>query len=448
MKDRNTETQRTQRDSEISVSLCLCVEIFEFTTMADFPTDRWICMKSFSLIAITFLAVSFSAFSEVTQPPAPTGPYAVGTLSRHLVDNARLETFTDAPDDHRELMIQVWYPAEDTEDKETVPYLPANLDVRRAIFAQLMLPPAKVDELMGPWRTRSVEGATVSAKQNQYPVVLFSHGFGGFRTQNVAQMEELASQGYIVVSIDHTFCAAIVEFPGGRLVPFAPSLRTAQTKPRDEVDKIFDGLAQLWGADASFVIDELEKINASNDDPLAGGLDLGRIGMFGHSFGGATSLQMCAKDARVKCGIDMDGLAYGDARREGVKQPVMIMHIVRDVADPALLALGNITEEQYFEIVKKMESEFDFIAKSAPEGYILTMRQMNHYNFSDFPYIAELSPFRKSLVGDIAPDRGGKIINDYVLAFFGKYLMNQDAPSLGAGALREPEVKLMVYPRP
>lgn len=404
---------------------------------------RW--KQKMALCIVSLFYFSGYAFAEVTQPPAPTGPYAVGTMSRHLVDDARLETFTDAPDDHRELMIQVWYPAEGTEGKETASYLPANPEVRRAMFAQVMIPPAKVDELMGAWRTRSVEGAAVSSKQKQYPVVLFSHGFGGFRMQNVAQMEELASHGYVVVSIDHTFCAAVVEFPDKRIVRFAPSLMAAQTKPRDEVDKIFDGLALLWGADASFVIDELDKINASADDPLAGRLDLTRLGMFGHSFGGATSLQMCAKDARVKCGIDMDGLAYGDARREGVKQPVMIMHVVRDVADPMLLAQGKLTEEQYFEIVKKMESEFDFIAKSAPAGYILTMSHMNHYNFSDFPYIAELSPFSKSLIGDIAPARGAKIINDYVLAFFGKYLMSAGDGMLTPDVAHPAEVKFKKF---
>lgn len=398
------------------------------------------------VIAVS-LVTAVDAFTEVTQPPAPTGPYAVGTVSRHLVDTARLENFTDAPDDHRELMVQFWYPAEGTEGKETVPYLPTNPDVRRALFAQLMMPPAKVDETMGTWHTRSVEGAAVSSKQKQYPVVLFSHGFGGFRTQNVSQMEELASQGYIVVAIDHAFCAAVVEFPEGRLVKFAPSLMAAQTKPRDEVDKTFDGLALLWGADASFVIDELEKINAAKADPLTGRLDLGRIGMFGHSFGGATSLQMCAKDARVKCGIDMDGLAYGDARREGVKHPAMIMHVVRDVADPALLAMSKMTEADYFALVKKMEADFDMIAKSAPDGYIVTISHMNHYNFSDFPYIAELSPVSKSLIGDISPADGTKIINGYVLAFFGKYLQGAGDGLLAPDAPQPEQVTFVAYNR-
>lgn len=401
--------------------------------------------RNTALLIASFVCFSGYVFAEVTQPPAPTGPYSVGTLSRHLVDEARPETFTEATDDHRELMIQFWYPAEATEGTETAPYLPANPEVRRAMFAQVMMPPARVDETMGTWRTRSVEGASVATAQPKYPVVIFSHGFGGFRTQNISQMEELASRGFIVVAIDHTFCAAAVEFPGGRVVPFADEFKQRQDPDREAVDKQYDGLALLWAADASFVLDELERINGSDGDPLAGRLDLERIGMFGHSFGGATSGQMCLRDPRVKCGINMDGRPYGDARKEGVRQPFMVMRVVRDKADPALLAMGGITEEQYFAIVKAMNAELDMIAQSAPEGYMLTISDMDHFNFSDFPYIAELSPVRKSLVGDIDPARGGKIIMDYLLAFFGKYLMNEDAPSLAAGAAHPEEVAFTAY---
>lgn len=93
----------------------------------------------------------------------------------------------------------------------------------------------------------------------------------------------------------------------------------------------------------------------------------------------------------------------------------------------------------------EVELGFHLLDESAPEGYILTMRHMNHYNFSDFPYIAELSAFSKSLVGDIAPDRGAKIISDYVLAFFGKYLMGAGDGLLAPDATPPAEVAVKTF---
>jgi len=93
----------------------------------------------------------------------------------------------------------------------------------------------------------------------------------------------------------------------------------------------------------------------------------------------------------------------------------------------------------------EVELGFHLLDESAPEGYILTMRHMNHYNFSDFPYIAELSPFSKSLVGDIAPARGGKIINDYVPAFFGKYQQSARDTLLAPDATHPEEVTFAAY---
>ncbi len=392
------------------------------------------------------IAMMGQAFAEIIQPPAPTGPFAVGTESRRMVDEKRPEAFTDAADDHRELMVQFWYPAEGTEGKETTTYLPANPQVRAAMFAQLMIPAKRVDEEIMPWRTKSVQGADVSMLKGKFPVVLFSHGFGGYRGQNLSQMEELASRGYVVVSIEHTFCASAVEFPDGRIVYFDDEFKQKPNPDREALDKRYDELARLWAADASFVIDQLEKINATKGDAFAGKLDLDKIGMFGHSFGGATSGEMCLKDARVKCGINMDGRPYGDSRVQGVKQPFMVLCMVRGAEpSPMLLAQAGITKEVYMAIVAQMMGEYENIMRTTPEGYMAQMTHVDHFNFSDFPYISELSPVRKMVVGDIDPVRGGKIINGYVVEFFGKYLKGESAPMLAESAKHEAEVTFSVY---
>src|SRR4051794_29755096 len=64
---------------------------------------------------------------------APTGPYKVGTVSRHFVDKTRDEFFADDPAARRELMVQFWYPADVTGDAKLAPYL-AHSDVQLTDF--------------------------------------------------------------------------------------------------------------------------------------------------------------------------------------------------------------------------------------------------------------------------------------------------------------------------
>ena len=146
--------------------------------------------------------------------------------------------------------------------------------------------------------------------QSRRPVVVFSPGFGVPRGLGSIMVAELASRGYVVVTVDHTYEAVGVEFPGGRLA--------VQTLPQGSYALL---ARQARVADVRFVLDELGRL-ARGQNPDAAGrrlprglgdvLDLTRIGAFGHSAGGITSADVMDVDARVKAGIDMDGtLAYG-----------------------------------------------------------------------------------------------------------------------------------------
>ena len=123
-------------------------------------------------------------------------------------------------------------------------------------------------------KSHSFMDLQLSDSENHYPILLFSHGFNGFRNQNTFQVEELASQGYIVLSIDHTFDAAATVFPGGR---------TAYVQPINLTDE-GDSHIKLWEEDVSFVLNQIEKLNENDETGFfTGRLDTSRIGMFGHS---------------------------------------------------------------------------------------------------------------------------------------------------------------------
>ena len=137
----------------------------------------------------------------------------------------------------------------------------------------------------------------------------------------------MASQGYIVLSIDHTFDAAATVFPDGR---------TAYVQPINLTDE-GDSHIKLWEEDVSFVLNQIEKLNQNDETGFfTGRMDTSRIGMFGHSYGGATAAQILAKDSRVKAAINMDGTLYGEIFPEsGIGKPFLLMSAEEpDEADP------------------------------------------------------------------------------------------------------------------
>ena len=81
------------------------------------------------------------------------------------------------------------------------------------------------------------------------------------------------------------------------------------------------------GKGCSFVLNELEKLNKNDRKNLfINRMDLNQIGMFGHSYGGATAVQMLMKDDRIKAAVNMDGTLYGEKIEEtGVEKPLMIL---------------------------------------------------------------------------------------------------------------------------
>ncbi|MDY6896866.1 MAG: hypothetical protein SWZ49_02155, partial [Cyanobacteriota bacterium] len=121
--------------------------------------------------------------------PKPSGDYPVGTTSYYFTDPKREEIYTEEPDDHRELMVKVWYPSKQVLGVKHAPYFNQSL---------------AVDDSLGAILTNSIANAPVARTQSNYPVLLFSHGFASLPEFNTINVEELASQGYIVATINHT----------------------------------------------------------------------------------------------------------------------------------------------------------------------------------------------------------------------------------------------------
>ena len=192
----------------------------------------------------------------MTYDPFARGPFPVGVRTVELIDAAR---------DDRVLTTEVWYPAspadegrdvaKDTRDSyQLLPGFPAN------------------------WQL-AVRDAVASREGAPYPMIVFSHGFGGHRRQSTFFCTHLASHGYVVVAPDHLGNTIHDMIAGAGATPYQTYQRAVVPRPMD----------------VSFAIDQL----------LAGlpevpAVDPGRLGVAGHSFGGWTALASSCRDRRLR----------------------------------------------------------------------------------------------------------------------------------------------------
>ena len=260
-------------------------------------------------------AVASTAPLQLTLP-APTGPDQIGTVSLHLVQTGRPDPWV--PGRTRELMISLTYPARHADRYPVAPYMQAG--AWQAFEQSISLSSVLVPQ------TAAHEGAPVDGRAGGLPVILYSPPSGGDRSFNTVLVQDLASRGYVVVTVDDTYSDGEVEFPNGlvarRILPEDPTdqLATADVAERDK--------------DVRFVLDELTALDhgANPDaehralpDGLRGGLDLNEVGMFGMSEGGATAAATMLDDTRIKAGINLDGSLRGPVVTAGLHRPFMLL---------------------------------------------------------------------------------------------------------------------------
>ena len=362
----------------------------------------------------------------------PTGSYEIGTKTYHFIDEKRPEAYIDNPEAHRELMVQLWYPAETGSKEPTAPYITHSKELASGLVLTRPFP-ASLFEYLGLVKTHSHQGAMLSREQTAWPLLIFSHGMDQFRGQNTFQMEELASHGYIVAAIDHTYDAAATVFPDGR---------TALSRSQlDEGLSVLDKHIPLWVEDVKFVLDKMEKFNdGDSEDHFRGAIDMERIGMIGHSYGGATAMQILMEDERVKAGINMDGGLYGKpAPKEGLSKPFMFMKA--DDADQYLQAAkeqSDISMDIFKQVWDELERRTTLAMTDG--GYSLMIPHTNHMSYTDFPLY---SPLMKEKGENVRFNH--QRINDVSLTFFNNYVKGDHSITMEEISKRYPEINLIKH---
>lgn len=368
------------------------------------------------------------------QLPEPTGPYQVGTTSLHLVDRSRHDPLVPSRP-YRDLMASVFYPARDTAHHPVAPQLlpGAAAHFATGITVQDDGLPTKGIGWAGI-RTRAHENAPVDRRAGALPVVLYSPGLGDDRTWNTAAAEDLASRGYAVVTIDHTYEASEVEFPGGRVVDSVLPRLARQTKnPIPLLRKLMAARVE----DTKFVLDQLSDVDRHGS--LAGALDLHRIGMFGHSAGGFTAAETMHEDPRIAAGLNMDGtMAFSQDDGDGSNPSPVVQHGL----DRPFVLMGSKTDDHYTQA-----SWSQFWTNDRGWKRDLLLRGSEHASFTDAESIVPqlvghclMSPDAATgTVGFVRPDRAVANTRAYVAAFFDRWLRHRDDHLLDGASRDYPE---------
>lgn len=385
-------------------------------------------------LSILLAVISIVAGKLLPVPTAYTitGPYQVGTTVAHLTDSSRQEIYGNDPNAPREIMVQVWYPAEPTSENERSQWMQDIKSAAPAIATYIDLPSFALNHLKYV-KGNSFIDAPPFASNEGLPVLLFSHGWAGFKEQNFFQVEELASHGYTVIAINHTYGAILTVFPDGREVPRNPdALPSGVTQ--EEYDIASNLLVRQWADDMAFVLDELEiPDHPSTLGLLAGKLDLAKVGIFGHSTGAGATVEFCASDPRCKAALVMDLWSEPlsmDTISAGLTQPLIIMHSENwDLDRP---------ENNYGRVGTLVNA-------STSEVFEFTIQGTKHYDFSSLPLLSPLT-VQLGLKGPIEGDLGLEIINFYSVNFFDQYLQGNAQEDLADLTTKYPEAMFGVRP--
>jgi dienelactone hydrolase len=337
--------------------------------------------RAIGTLLLVFLTLVPVLVFPQTRLPAITGEHPVATVKYTYTDQNRIETFTDTGE-HREVNVEFWYPGDGG----------------------------------GP-----------------YPLVVFSHGTAGVKTSNTSTFMDLASNGYVVCSIDHPYHSLFTVDASGRrtmidrsylqqYLDFSNGKYDAATKYR---------LEQEWMglriADINFVLDTiLARVKDSGSGAVYRLIDPEKIGLMGHSLGGESSAQVARERNDIAAVVNLDadlGGEYVDFvdGKEVLNDTVYPVPILSILSDALARPIAAIPDAQDVVAV-------EHVTATAPHAYEIHLAGTNHMSMTD---LALTSPFLVSLIDAAVPKAGGQAvnalgttekINAMVLAFFNAYL--------------------------
>ena len=378
----------------------------------------------FVCVALQGCAVVGSVLVPLESIDPPKGKYNIGTQVYFWTDSTRGEVYTTDPTDYRELMVQIWYPAEGGENYQRAPHVTFPKKSISSIAKTAGLPAS-----FGNHGTQLVSNSVfgLSPIQNEkFPLILFSHGDGGLLTQNTSQVEELVSNGYIVIACNHTYNASITFDKDGNPIPYKQNVSWNEQAQYHK--KYYTNLLITYRyQDLAFLLQTLKQnnLNDGSVNPFKNNIDFENVGAMGHSMGGGTTYIAMLKNNEIKSGVALDGWFFGllnEDAQTNTKKP--FLHIGQEqFLDKDIEGDINFSKDG-----KRNFDIYNTILATNKESYGVYIKNSLHYSYTDMKLIYnQKAPFALPLdsLGEVDKKIVDQVMDKTVLDFFNYSLKGQ-----------------------
>ena len=364
-----------------------------------------------------------------TDTPGTTGEFKVGRVTLFLSDESRDE---HAPPggDSRTLPVDVWYPAE-SSSAPAARYFDAAAFGDAAVAERLKgyLGAAYERVRTGGVDTYARADAPFARAARYAPLLLFSHGGGEARETYASQLAELASHGYVVAAITHTYDSVAAARPDGSFAFLTPgrwpAVKVSSIPGLPPAEEANPEQLRWLAQDIRFVMDELTRLDRGR--PFQGNVDASRVGAFGHSAGGMAAAHACQIEPRLVACLNQDGLSamtpyYLDEDSWGMDQAFMLL--VREgrstpptAAELARMRMSRADANALLTRLRERQELALSRTGSASYRVLLNRELTTHADFGDLPLLNSATDrdasHKRRVLG---------VINEYTRAFFDKTL--------------------------
>ena len=360
------------------------------------------------------LSVVLSIYSQL-ELPAASGDYAVGQTIQRWVDPSRPEVLTENPDDFREVVAMILYPAEPGTGTN-VGYFPHLSYISDALLESGELEAWEVFGLRFVRSELRLDARPVK-KDDPFPVVILSPGNGTNIEFYSSLAGEIASHGYIVIGINHPYDVPAVQLSNGEIAPYDKDQWLLDTAAHREY---ISERIKVRTADVVFALEQLARMNLAG--PFAGMIRMDSVAVAGHSLGGITASEACKADTRLKACLNFDGLQRGGP------------FSMEETAIPPEQPFLFLTKESQLHpaLIERFES--------MTESYWVVVHDASHQSFTDGPL---LQP--SLLPGPNQADRLMGLIRKYSVAFLDHTLKGY-ATGLLSKAVDNEKISVRIFP--
>lgn len=352
----------------------------------------------------------------------PTGEWRVGRATVEVVDTSRRMADGGAP---RRLMLHIWYPSSPDANGITLPYM-EDLEAAGSSLTDDEL------ALLETVQTHSFAAPAATPPAMHFPVLLLSHGeqTNAFLYSNLN--EELASQGYVVIAVDHPGAALFAAYPDGTIVRYSEAGQNLRGRVADRA------------ADLRFVHDQVRNLEVAGQRLEE--LFSGRVGVFGHSGGGIAAAALCQQlPVVVDACVNLDGRLDGAPvmTGEGIPPPsrpfMYVTKPFRALTDAELLAEGITHDQATKAQADTWARDGRLLSSGGAPSYRVTLHEAKHESFSDEALLLE--PTDQNSVKLM------RTVRELVVEFFDTVLGTSQRKSVTSRSDNDVELEVLVPAR-